>query len=55
MSADVNAVRAVICCLYENGQEAFDTIRLVLDFCGAVEDHRQAQYQLLRNIYGYPG
>jgi hypothetical protein len=52
-SPEVNAVRAVICCLYEYDQEAFDTIRLVLDFCDGVEDHHEAQYQLLCNIYGY--
>ena len=52
-SAEVNAVRAVICCLYEYDHEAFDTIRLVLDFCDGIGDYRQAQYQLLSNIYGY--
>lgn len=51
-STEVNAVRAVICCLYEYDQEAFETIRNVLDFCNAVEDHHQEQYQLLGNIYG---
>jgi hypothetical protein len=57
VSAEVNAVRAVICCLYEGRyeQEAFDTVRLVLDFCEAVEDHRQAQYELLSKLYGYSG
>ena len=55
MSAEVNAVRAVICCLYEDGyeQEAYETIWLLLDFCDGVEDHHQEQYQLLSDIYGY--
>lgn len=52
---EVNAVRAVICCLCEHDQEAFDTIRLVLNFCDGVGDYHQAQYQLLSSIYGYSG
>jgi hypothetical protein len=53
--AEVSAVRAVICCLYEGmpGEEALDLVALLMGFCNNVEDSRPAQYQLLREIFGY--
>jgi hypothetical protein len=53
-SAKVNAVRAVICCLFEHtaAHEAYDHARATMDFCNDVEDHQREQYELLRNIFG---
>ena len=50
---EANAVRAVICCLYENMQkhEAFDYARNVMDFCNMVEPKEQEQYNLLKEIF----
>ena len=50
---EASAVRAVICCLYENMQkhEAFDYARNVMDFCNIVEPKEQQQYQLLQEIF----
>ena len=50
---EANAVRAVICCLYEHMQkhEAFDYATNVMDFCNVVEPKEQEQYQLLQEVF----
>jgi len=55
-SPEVNAVRAVICCLYEDlpKDEMYDFVMHTLEFCNDVADNRPAQYQLLREIFDYP-
>jgi hypothetical protein len=54
-SRKVNAVRAVICCLFEYGDSdlevAYDHVRASMDFCNAVEDHQREQYDLLVGIF----
>jgi hypothetical protein len=54
-STKVNAVRAVICCLFEYSDSdlevAYDHVRASMDFCNAVEDHQRAQYDLLVEIF----
>jgi len=54
-SPKVNAVRAVICCLFENipKDELYDTVMHTLEFCNDVEDNRSAQYQIMCEIFGY--
>lgn len=50
---EANAVRAVICCMYENIQkyEALDYVRDVMDYCNAVESKEKEQYCLLQEIF----
>jgi hypothetical protein len=54
-STKVNAVRAVICCLFEYSDSdldvAYDLVRASMDFCNAVEDHQREQYDLLVEIF----
>jgi hypothetical protein len=52
-SAKVNAVRAVICSLFEHTppHEAYDYARATMDFCNDVEDHQREQFELLREIF----
>lgn len=54
-SPEVNAVRAVICCLYEDipKGEMYDYVRNTLEFCNDVEDNSQAQCQLMSEVFGY--
>ena len=48
----VNALRAVICCLYETpGGEPYDSARAVMDFCNDVADRSEGQLALLREIF----
>ena len=55
-SPTVNAIRAVICCLYpdvnvnESG-DLYDMLTSTMDFCNAVEPCQERQYQLLRAIF----
>jgi hypothetical protein len=55
-SPQVNAVRAVICCLYEDipKDEMYDAVIHTLEFCNDVEGNRPAQYRLMREVFGYP-
>jgi hypothetical protein len=52
-SPRVNAVRAVICCLFINTppDEAYDHIRAAMEFCNAVEAHEDEQSALLAEIF----
>jgi hypothetical protein len=52
-SQRVNAVRAVICCLFDNTppNEAYDHVRTVMEFCNAVEVHEVEQSALLTEIF----
>ena len=52
----VNAVRAVICCLYppsdwHETDDYYTAIECTMDFCNAVEPHEPEQVRLLRNIF----
>jgi hypothetical protein len=50
----VNAIRAVICCLFERSdlEFAYDDVTGVMDFCNAVEDHEREQYDILQRVFG---
>ena len=54
-STKVNAVRAVICCLFEYGDSdlevAYDHVRASMEFSNAVEEHQREQYDLLVEIF----
>ena len=56
-SSKVNAVRAVICCLYAGipEDELYDTVMHTLEFCNDVEVQYTAQYQLMREVFGNSG
>jgi hypothetical protein len=53
----VNAVRAVICCLFARNEVevAYDHVRAVMEFCNDVEDHQREQYGLLRKVFAGDG
>lgn len=53
----VNAIRAVICCLFERTdlRFAYDDVKAVMDFCNEVEDHEREQYELLQRVFGSTG
>jgi hypothetical protein len=52
----VNAIRAVICCLFErkDPEFAYENVRAVMEFCNAVEDHEREQYDLLERVFVGP-
>jgi hypothetical protein len=52
-SPRVNAVRGVICCLFDHtpATEASDHIRAAMEFCNAVEDHQAEHAALLTEIF----
>jgi hypothetical protein len=52
----VNAIRAVICCLYPDASmhkanDLYETLATTIDFCNAVIPYREQQLQLLRKIF----
>jgi hypothetical protein len=54
-SPEVNAVRAVICCLYEDiPDDAYGVALAAMDFCNGVRDETPAQLRLLHAIYTSP-
>ena len=54
---EVQVVRGVICCLYEDTYDlqwkshVFDATLCAMDFCNAVENHEEEQYKLLNEIF----
>jgi len=52
-SARVNAVRAVICCLYADTppEEAYNSVLSLMEFCNDVEQHRSQQCALMHQIF----
>ena len=54
-SPSVNAIRAIICCLYPDRSmretDLYDTLTITMDFCNAVMPYQEQQVQLLRNIF----
>jgi hypothetical protein len=49
----VNAMRAVICCLFDRTEPGleYDSASIVMEFCNAVEEHEREQYDLLRQVF----
>ena len=49
----VNAMRAVICCLFDQTEAGleYDSASIVMEFCNAVEEHEREQYELLRQVF----
>lgn len=52
-SPNVNATRAVICCLFESKdiKEAHEEVCAVMEFCHDVEKREREQYELLLKIF----
>jgi hypothetical protein len=55
-SPSVNAIRAIICCLYSDTSmretnHLYDTVTTTMDFCNAVMPYREEHIQLLRDIF----
>ena len=55
-SPTVNAIRAIICCLYPDASmretgTLYDTLTATMDFCNAVKPYQEEHSQLLRDIF----